>query len=374
MASFARRQDRVDTKIASDPSVWQNFLRGMEKDLPCHSSCVILRWPQQKKFGFLVAPRFDPSATLEFQRRSFAEDPFLELADGKVRGLRDVCEERALRHHPYYQHFTSPHKIHDILSLDIVDDDTHGIFRFRFVRGVGEPLFGPNERSSLKAMIPSLRTAASFYAQATYQDAQLAAYNETAQQLDVASFVLSSNRTIVAKNNLADQIAVSRDGLMISNGTLHCTDSDSNRKLQSALDEFLDPSGHIVEGQSKSLFVRRRANDGHWSILLRPVAMPSQMDCATPAAVLVLIRGQRRNSLSKQLLKEVFGFTPKEAELAQRLSEGVTLYDAADQLSISRGTARVHLRSIFAKANVRTQPQLVCALLTAANNAWPSET
>jgi DNA-binding CsgD family transcriptional regulator len=371
MASFARRQDRAEHRNASDPSVWQNFLRGMEKDLPCHSSCVILRWPQRQKFGFIVSPRFDPSATLEFQRRSFAEDPFLELADSEVRGLRDVCDERALRHHPYTRHFTSPHNIRDILSLDLVDGETHGIFRFRFVRGMGEPLFGAHERSTLKSMIPSLRTAASFYAQAAYQDAQLAAYNETAQQLDVASFVLSSTRAIVAKNNLADQIALAHDGLMISNNSLHCTDSESNRKLQSALDEFLAPSEKAGTA-GRSLFVRRRDNDGHWSILLRPVSMPAQLDCTSPAAVLVLVRGQRRTSLSRHLLKEVFGFTPKEAELAQRLSEGVTLYDAADQLSISRGTARVHLRSIFAKANVRTQPQLVCALLTAANSAWPS--
>ena len=69
---------------------------------------------------------------------------------------------------------------------------------------------------------------------------------------------------------------------------------------------------------------------------------------------------------SKQTITTLFGFTNAEYELAQRLSQGMTLALAADELCISQHTARAQLKSVFAKAGVTRQADLVRLLIKSA--------
>jgi len=61
-------------------------------------------------------------------------------------------------------------------------------------------------------------------------------------------------------------------------------------------------------------------------------------------------------------LKTYFGISTAEARLAQRLASGEALEDAAKHLSISKNTARVQLKAVFAKMNVHRQGELVALL------------
>ena len=81
-------------------------------------------------------------------------------------------------------------------------------------------------------------------------------------------------------------------------------------------------------------------------------------------AVLILVtEAGERVSVSPAALRERYAFTSSEARLASRLAEGSTMRQAAAALSISYGSARVYLKSIFQKADVHSQAQLVGRLL-----------
>ena len=60
-----------------------------------------------------------------------------------------------------------------------------------------------------------------------------------------------------------------------------------------------------------------------------------------------------------------FRLTPTEAKLALHLVTGQTLRSAAVKLSISYGTARTHLKSIFQKTRTCRQAELVIVIITA---------
>ncbi|GEM_PF-4615103 len=62
-------------------------------------------------------------------------------------------------------------------------------------------------------------------------------------------------------------------------------------------------------------------------------------------------------------LETQFQLTPTQGRVALRLLEGASLREAATLLNITYGTARVHLKQIFAKLEVRTQAGLVAKLL-----------
>jgi DNA-binding CsgD family transcriptional regulator len=79
-------------------------------------------------------------------------------------------------------------------------------------------------------------------------------------------------------------------------------------------------------------------------------------------AVLLLIDPEICYLPPKSALKSYFGLSTAEARLAQRLASGEALEDAASHLAISKHTARVQLKAVFAKLNVHRQAELVALL------------
>lgn len=61
-------------------------------------------------------------------------------------------------------------------------------------------------------------------------------------------------------------------------------------------------------------------------------------------------------------VRESFGLTAAETRLAARLKDGLTLKEAADELSVSVNTVRNQLRAIFDKMGLNRQSELVRAL------------
>jgi len=66
---------------------------------------------------------------------------------------------------------------------------------------------------------------------------------------------------------------------------------------------------------------------------------------------------------SAEILRALYGLTPAESRLAVALARGKELKEACDECSITYTAGRAHLRSIFTKAGVRRQAELVSLLL-----------
>ncbi len=60
---------------------------------------------------------------------------------------------------------------------------------------------------------------------------------------------------------------------------------------------------------------------------------------------------------------EAFGLTPAESRLAALLCDGLSIRDAAENLSVSQNTVRTHLKRIFSKTDTHRQSSLVRLLV-----------
>ena len=90
----------------------------------------------------------------------------------------------------------------------------------------------------------------------------------------------------------------------------------------------------------------------------------SETEVANEAAVLVMILDSALPvETTKTELRQLYGLTSTEAHLANLLMEGWALEECCAELGIRRTTAKMHLRNIFAKTNVRRQGELVSLLL-----------
>ena len=106
-----------------------------------------------------------------------------------------------------------------------------------------------------------------------------------------------------------------------------------------------------------------RLKDGrtlHVDVFLVPRQLASAIGGARFMLVLRELKGRAQSR--KTRLREIFGLTVTEADLADLLVRGFSLRDISDRLRISIWTARSHLRAIFQKTRTHRQGELIAVI------------
>lgn len=104
------------------------------------------------------------------------------------------------------------------------------------------------------------------------------------------------------------------------------------------------------------------AGRGLW-LLLRPARLP---DPAASPAVIGTVRIERREPMrpGAEVLRAVHGLSEREAMLAELLSRGQSIAEAARELHLTEETARNYSKRIYARTATRGQGDLVRRVLT----------
>lgn len=160
--------------------------------------------------------------------------------------------------------------------------------------------------------------------------------------------------------------------------------------LASRGEKFLSPANHeaLVQarrslGQARGgqLIVKLTARDNdspQFAYACAAEGLPAHLTAGLPAArdgrIAVVFPALETSALLASALRTSFGLTPAETRLAALLRDGVSLAEAADELSVSVNTTRNQLRAIFEKMGLHRQADLVRALsqLAALASLLPS--
>lgn len=84
-----------------------------------------------------------------------------------------------------------------------------------------------------------------------------------------------------------------------------------------------------------------------------------------PVAAIYVADPNMPQETQTELLQRLYGLTPSEARLTERIVSGRALKDAAKDLGVTEGTTRTQLKVIFGKIGVNRQPELVKAVMSA---------
>jgi DNA-binding CsgD family transcriptional regulator len=171
-------------------------------------------------------------------------------------------------------------------------------------------------------------------------------------------------------------LAIDRFGLVLdaNSGAEALFDADiriKNRRLvvqdaaaKSCLEKLTDrlrlmPDTAPIPGEP--IVVRRREKS---AVIIRvlPVHGAARIPFLGARALLVLTTVEPKLRPTAALLSKAFGLTPAEARLASIIAEGLSPERAAEELSISKVTARNQLMLIFAKTDTHRQSELVALL------------
>jgi DNA-binding CsgD family transcriptional regulator len=180
----------------------------------------------------------------------------------------------------------------------------------------------------------------------------LNAVRQPAIAIDRLGFVLDANPAAEA---LFDE------NIRISSRRLVVGDAEASICLEKLTDRLrITPDTATLP--CESIVVRRREKS---PVVVRvlPVHGAARTPFLGARVLLTLTAVEPKHGPKATLLTRAFGLTPAEARLASIIAEGLNPERAAEQLGISRVTARNQLKAIFEKTDMHRQSELVARFL-----------
>jgi DNA-binding CsgD family transcriptional regulator len=227
-------------------------------------------------------------------------------------------------------------------------------------RGERDADFNEAEIATLNRIVPHVTRALRIKLRLNAADARAAAALDAFDQIDAGIAIVDRELRPIAINQRLEQILVRRDGLILSGEALLASDRASAGALSDMV--WRAASDDLRVATARTMLLRRPSARPPWSVTIRRLDPRSAPVDA--GLVVVLVEDlMRAPGQIEPLLNAVFGLTPREASLAAALARGKDLAEAAATLGITPGTARVYLKSIFAKTHTRRQAELVGLIL-----------
>ena len=228
-------------------------------------------------------------------------------------------------------------------------------------RSLAQRPFSPEEKLKLDQLSQSLSTALAI-SQAVGSVTTEAALDAFAVS-DTAVLLIDRLGKVIRGNQPAEQLL--QGEVRLSGGNLVCNDKKTGQAVAQAVYKFLGSSESALD--TPILLAR------HWhrAILVYLLKLPSLSvnPFAECQAIAVLIDPERPWALAEMTLRATFGFTPAEARLVSNISSGVPLLEVAQSLGITQQTLKTKLKTIFAKAGVHRQAELVALVGSTASVA-----
>ncbi|HTJ63181.1 MAG TPA: helix-turn-helix transcriptional regulator [Alphaproteobacteria bacterium] len=365
--NVAEFSDLVKTVYAGpleDPP-WSSFLDAICTRLGGLAVTLILEPPASEGPGYILnAAGRVHSGWRSYRDRFFASDPFVDLPEGKPVTLSEFLPQEEFQASEFNRLFLKPTGVRYILGVDVrAESDIRA--RFRVSRGENAADFGAEERSICALLLPHLRQAVEIYARMSRIASEKTLYAGTLNQMAVGTIIVDDHGRILDRDPVAEGLIKDADGVSSVNGMLSLSDRTASARFHEALRKIAESERKGERALVEAIRAERPSGKRDFGLIVKPAPQPRYLDEQhIPAIVVFISDPDRHTAMAPAALAKLFGLTPAEAGFAVLLGDGLTLDEAAMELSIARNTARAHLRSIFAKTGVSRQTQLVRLIVT----------
>lgn len=347
-----------------EESPWQSFLARVRDDLGADLVTLLLRPPQLEEQVVMLADGGSLSAIRSYNEGQFVLDPFVDLPTGEVIALHEHLSTETLLASEFYRVVMEPQGWYDFLGIDIRREGELDV-RFRAGRYAGAPAFGAKEKQLLRALLPHLERSLRLQARMSRTEGERAVYAGAVEQLQVATIILDEQGAMLSCNDAAQALLERGHYIALADGRPIL----ATRAQQAEFDELLREvrGGRNVDDPHSVHAMRLNAanSEQFLGLVVRSVAPEGSVSGrGTPSMALFISDPAQSAEPRRQVISRLFNLTQAEASLALHLAAGLSLDEAAEALSVSRNTARAHLRAVFAKTGVGRQAGLVRLILS----------
>jgi DNA-binding CsgD family transcriptional regulator/PAS domain-containing protein len=348
---------------AADPTQWGRFLERLARGTGSETAVLLVHDLAEGDGAALQCFGFGPDAAgeyLQWAPRNVYIQAAAPLMDCGV-VIRNVpLERRQILESAFHRDFLSRHaRVCDAAAACIAREKD--VFAFVAVnRALRAPDYGPEEESLLRHLVPHLQRAVEIHRRFAEIDLQRAATAEIIDRMRTAVFFVGDDRRVLFYNAAAGRILARADGLSLArDGQLTATGRAGGRELErSVFDACLTGTGRGTSSGA-SFRLERVGTEKPYNVVVSPLALPEAPFVGRRPAAVVMVGDPDHPAPAQDQLAEMFGLTPAQAALTGLLATGDSLDNAAEQLRISRNTARWTLKQVFFRTSTSRQSELV---------------
>lgn len=319
------------------------------------NAIIVIRPSTSVDLGFTVCHPRNPEIEEAYRAHFWTMDPFLDLPIDQVVTIDEFMGMKNWYASEFYQRFIGEGGVNQGLGVNIVSANGT-VCRVRLYRSPHEPAFVKGDKQRLQGLLAHFGQALSLAARMDCHQAQSELYEGALDRLHIGAIVLDENQVMLRCNHFAKTMLDGNDGLKWAGRGVEAY----YRHERGALQDLINGAGP----NPRVMSISRASGKRKLGLVVRGIPLRADSEGkGRPASVIFICDPDAQTIAPREILRQVFDFTPSEAMLAMELANGLSVDEAAEVLGIRRNTARTHLRAIFAKAGVARQAELVRLIL-----------
>lgn len=363
---------------ATDMDKWPVFLESLAEVFEASDTHLLHFDPQETRFTFSIG--YGPGMrALEGNEhhleKAFADDPRVIASNqypGKPISCRTMISEEqwhASRTYQFLEGLGAP--VEYTLSVNLPEEDgtMTGLAVMRYVDGAA---FSQEDCDLLGEIIPHVKRTLNLQKRLAYADFKHRVALQALDHLPTGMIVTNGDGRVEYANEAAREIAERGDGLFITRNEIRVAIQDESNEMRRAIHEAVQSAhdGKILPG--KAMTVSRSEVAEPYPVLVSTLwgnhIRFGLGILDEPMAVVFITDPDRPQEAPAELLQRLYGLTPTEARILEHLVDGKTLEGIANNLDVTVGTVRQHMKPVFQKTNTHRQAELIRKVL--ASPVW----
>lgn len=346
---------------AIELSPWSTFLTVLRQVYGAQATTLILDMPGEASSGLHFSANADAVYERKFVRQ-FSNTLFVDIPINKAMTIDELVERKRLVKTSVYKELLEPANTEYILGMNI--PFVHGKDALvRISRSKEQGHFSEADKLYLEMLAPHLQRALPIFFRVHQLTTEREVFGEALDQLHIGAILLDRNGCYLHANGAGQAVLKQEAGLAVRDGKVVATEAQQAQRFASLIGEGIAAYDRFDHAHCGMLLMDVGA-EKRLQVLLRPSSHHLTLEVNHPPAICLFISSTGDFHIpSTDVIRGLFGFTRTEGAIVAELLLGKTPKEIAGELDSSLATVRTHIKSIFLKAGVRRQADLLVAIL-----------
>jgi DNA-binding CsgD family transcriptional regulator/PAS domain-containing protein len=353
----------------ADLDRWPAFLDGATRLFAARGAQIGHTDLVNSRLSFSIVHGYDWSAEhMQRYESLLGEDPripYFAANPFKPVHCRMSLSDDQLRSSRVYREVLSVGGVEYSLGTNLVED-SRTLTYFLVLRDRSQPPFSEDDCDLMALLIPHLDRAIKLQRELGLIEFGRSVVVDALDSMALGIVIIDSEARVRFINQAARDIASCGDGLRV-NGDQLIVEGRHGEGIRSKARELIRAAGSGTQTAGEAMMIERPSGREPYPVILSAL-WGNQLRfgwsmLSEPLAIIYLRDPDRPHETRTETLQRLYGLTPSQARLADRLATGRSLSEAAGQLGITTDSARQYLKVIFQKTGTRSQAQLVRKVL-----------
>lgn len=350
-------------RAGADATQWNGVLAALTKEVQGAGAALHAGDVDCSGFAFGADYNVDPEALDQYARYYFSinplNPPLTRQRSGAVIGEHMLVPRQAYTQSEFYNDYSRRFDIDRSATIILADAEGY-VSCLGIVRGCNSESFSPSELDLLRRLLPHLQRAIDLNRQLAVMRDERDEARAALDRMELAVLFLGESGIVVRANRAAEELLRRANGLTVRGGRLRASGAGTNYVLGALIDGAINRSGD----RGGAFAIPRPGKQR--PLLARVIPYISEIETEAPnvRAIMFLRDPDVRAPGTIAQVSSLYGLTKSEARLLETLMEVSDVDTVANQLQITKVTARNHMARIMAKTGTNKHAELVRVVLS----------